>query len=66
MSMSSAFDPSKGRAIPEDQVSSDGLELDEDPLAALGIEIAVVPGGTADPAAAPSLRTDDEDPEPTR
>jgi hypothetical protein len=64
MSMSSAFDPSKGRAIPEDQVSSDGLELDEDPFAGLGIEIAVVPGGTADPAAAPTLRNED-DPEPT-
>jgi hypothetical protein len=51
MSMSSAFDPSKGRAIPEDQVSADGLELDEDPFAGLGIEIAVVSGGSADPAA---------------
>ncbi|PZE69782.1 MULTISPECIES: hypothetical protein [unclassified Curtobacterium] len=65
MSMSSAFDPSKGRAIPEDQVSSDGLELDEDPLAALGIEVAVVPGGTTDPTAAPVLRRDGEGPEPT-
>jgi hypothetical protein len=51
MSMSSAFDPSKGRVIPEDQISGDGLELDEDP-AALGIEFEVVSGGTADPAAA--------------
>ncbi|PZE87146.1 hypothetical protein [Curtobacterium sp. MCBD17_032] len=55
MSMSSAFDPSKGRAIPEDQVSSDGLELDEDP-AALGIRFDVVSGGSTDPAAAPVLR----------
>jgi hypothetical protein len=59
MSMSSAFDPSKGRAIPEDQVSSDGLELDEDP-AAFGIEIAVVPGATADPAATTVVHEQDE------
>jgi hypothetical protein len=65
MSMSSAFDPSKGRAIPEDQVSSDGLELDEDP-AAFGIRIEVVPGGTTDPTAAPALRDHGEDPDPTR
>lgn len=49
--MSSAFDPSKGLAIPEEQVTGDGLELDEDP-AALGIQFEVVSGGTADPAAA--------------
>jgi len=49
--MSSAFDPSKGLAIPEEQVTGDGLEVDEDP-AALGIQFEVVSGGTADPAAA--------------
>lgn len=49
--MSSAFDPSKDLAIPEEQVTGDGLELDEDP-AALGIQFEVVSGGTADPAAA--------------
>jgi hypothetical protein len=59
MSMSSAFDPSKGRAIPEDQASSDGLELDEDPVA-FGIEIAVVSGATADPAAATVVHEQDE------
>ncbi|PYY41462.1 hypothetical protein DEJ32_03660 [Curtobacterium sp. MCPF17_046] len=63
--MSSAFDPSKGRAIPEDQVSGDGLELDEDP-AAFGFRIEVVSGGTTDPTAAPTLRDHDEDPDPTR
>lgn len=54
MSMSSAFDPSQGRAIPEDQVSENGLELDEDPAHGLDIAIEVVSGAAADPAA-PSL-----------
>ncbi|MCP1503447.1 hypothetical protein J2Y89_002191 [Curtobacterium herbarum] len=60
MSMSSAFDPSKGLAIPEEQISDDGLELDEDP-AALGIQFEVVSGGTADPAAALPPREPGED-----
>jgi hypothetical protein len=64
MSMSSAFDPSKGLAIPEEQVSGDGLEIDEDP-AALGIRFDVVSGGTADPAAALPPREPDEDDAPT-
>lgn len=51
MSMSSAFDPSAGRAIPEDQVADDGLELDEDPARGMDIEVAVVSGAAADPAA---------------
>ena len=58
--MSSAFDPAKGLAIPEEQVSGDGLELDQDP-AALGIHFEVVSGGTADPAAALPPRGPDED-----
>lgn len=51
MSMSSAFDPSKGRAIPEDQVTENGLELDEDPARGLDIEVEVVSRAAADPAA---------------
>jgi len=51
MSMSSAFDPSKGRAIPEDQVTENGLELDEDPAHGLDIEVEVVSRAAADPAA---------------
>ncbi|MFJ3384871.1 MULTISPECIES: hypothetical protein [unclassified Curtobacterium] len=54
MSMSSAFDPSQGRAIPEDQVAEDGLELDQDPALGLDIAVEVVSGAAADPAA-PSL-----------
>ncbi|ROP63378.1 hypothetical protein [Curtobacterium sp. ZW137] len=54
MSMSSAFDPSQGRAIPEDQVAENGLELDQDPARGLDIEVEVVSGAAADPAA-PSL-----------
>jgi hypothetical protein len=59
MSMSSAFDPSKGLAIPEDRATEDGLELDEDP-ASLGIEIAVVSGATADPTATRIVREHDD------
>lgn len=40
MSIANAFDPSQGRAIPEDRVTEDGLELDRDP-AELGIEVEV-------------------------
>ncbi|ROS77642.1 hypothetical protein EDF24_0401 [Curtobacterium sp. PhB130] len=54
MSMSSAFDPSQGRAIPEDQVAENGLELDQDPARGLDIAVEVVSGAAADPAA-PSL-----------
>jgi hypothetical protein len=50
MSIANSFDPSGGRAIPEDQVREDGLELDEDP-AMLGISFDVVGGASADPAA---------------
>lgn len=51
MSMSSAFDPSQGRAIPEDQVTENGLELDQDPAHGLDIAVEVVSGAAADPAA---------------
>ncbi|OIH95471.1 hypothetical protein [Curtobacterium sp. MCBA15_001] len=54
MSMSSAFDPSKGMAIPEDEATENGLELDEDPAHGLDIAVEVVSGAAADPAA-PSL-----------
>ncbi|WP_248704111.1 hypothetical protein [Curtobacterium sp. MWU13-2055] len=50
MSIANSWDPSGGRAIPEDQVREDGLELDEDP-AMLGISFDVVGGASADPAA---------------
>lgn len=50
MSIANSFDPSGGRAIPEDQVKQDGLELDEDP-AMLGISFDVVGGASADPTA---------------
>ncbi|MBF4614407.1 hypothetical protein [Curtobacterium sp. VKM Ac-1376] len=50
MSIANSFDPSGGRAIPEDQVREDGLELDEDP-AMLGISFDVVGGASADPSA---------------
>ncbi len=50
MSIANSFDPSGGRAIPEDQTSENGLELDEDP-AILGISFDVVGGASADPAA---------------
>ncbi len=49
MSIANSFDPSQGRAIPEDQVSEDGLPLDEDTAAALGISFDVVGGASADP-----------------
>lgn len=49
MSIANSWDPSGGRAIPEDQVRQDGLELDEDP-AMLGISFDVVGGASADPA----------------
>lgn len=49
MSIANSFDPSHGRAIPEDQVSEDGLPLDEDTAAALGISFDVVGGASADP-----------------
>ncbi|OEI67573.1 hypothetical protein [Curtobacterium sp. ER1/6] len=50
MSFANSWDPSKGRAIPEDQVSQDGLELDEETAAELGISFDVVGGASADPA----------------
>ncbi|OII14802.1 hypothetical protein BIU96_09845 [Curtobacterium sp. MCBA15_008] len=50
MSIANSFDPSQGRAIPEDQLTESGLELDEDP-AMLGISFDVVGGASADPAA---------------
>ena len=50
MSIANSFDPSQGRAIPEDQLTESGLELDEDP-AMLGISFDVVDGASADPAA---------------
>ncbi len=49
MSFANSFDPSGGRAIPEDEVTEDGLELDADTAAALGISFDVVDGATADP-----------------
>lgn len=49
MSFANSWDPSSGRAIPEDQAKEDGLELDEDP-AMLGISFDVVGGASADPA----------------
>ncbi|MCA5923364.1 hypothetical protein [Curtobacterium oceanosedimentum] len=49
MSIANSFDPSGGRAIPEDQMSENRLELDEDP-AMLGISFDVVGGASADPA----------------
>lgn len=51
MSIANPFDPSQGRAIPEDQVEEDGLELDEESAAVLGISFDVVGGASADPAA---------------
>lgn len=50
MSIANSFDPSQGRAIPEDQLTEDGLELDEDP-SVLGISFDVVGGASADPTA---------------
>jgi len=50
MSIANSFDPSQGRAIPEDQVTEDGLELDAESAAELGITFDVVGGATADPA----------------
>ena len=50
MSIANSWDPSGGRAIPEDQVKEDGLELDEDTAAELGITFDVVGGASADPA----------------
>ncbi len=50
MSIANSWDPSGGRAIPEDQVKQDGLELDEDTAAELGITFDVVGGASADPA----------------
>lgn len=50
MSFASAWDPSKGRAVPEDKVDEDGLELDRDTAAELGISFDVVGGASADPA----------------
>uniref|UniRef100_A0A942SWQ8 Uncharacterized protein n=1 Tax=Neobacillus citreus TaxID=2833578 RepID=A0A942SWQ8_9BACI len=49
MSIANSFDPSQGRAIPEDQVTEDGLELDEEAAAELGISFDVVGGASADP-----------------
>ena len=49
MSFANAWDPSQGRAIPEDQASEDGLELDEKTAAELGISFDVVGGASADP-----------------
>ncbi|QCR44797.1 hypothetical protein C1N91_15890 [Curtobacterium sp. SGAir0471] len=50
MSFANAWDPSQGRAIPEDQATEDGLELDEDTAAELGISFDVVGGASADPS----------------
>ncbi|MFJ4295773.1 hypothetical protein ACRQ4C_17165 [Curtobacterium sp. SP.BCp] len=50
MSIANSWDPSGGRAIPEDQVKEDGLELDEDTAAELGISFDVVGGASSDPA----------------
>ncbi|WP_139199257.1 hypothetical protein [Curtobacterium sp. MCBA15_013] len=50
MSIANSWDPSGGRAIPEDQVKEDGLELDEESAAELGITFDVVGGASADPA----------------
>jgi hypothetical protein len=55
MSIANSWDPSGGRAIPEDQVRQDGLELDEDPAmlgipSIAGISFDVVGGASADPA----------------
>lgn len=49
MSIANSWDPSGGRAIPEDQVKEDGLELDEETAAELGISFDVVGGASADP-----------------
>ncbi len=49
MSIANSFDPSQGKAIPEDQVQQDGLELDEQTAAELGISFDVVGGASADP-----------------
>jgi len=49
MSFANAWDPSKGRAIPEDQVSEDGLVLDEETAAELGISFDVGGGASSDP-----------------
>lgn len=49
MSIANPFDPSQGRAIPEDQVDEAGLELDEESAAELGITFDVVGGASADP-----------------
>lgn len=49
MSIANSFDPSQGRAIPEDQATEDGLELDAETAAAMGISFDVVGGASADP-----------------
>lgn len=49
MSIANSFDPSQGKAIPEDQVQQDGLELDAQTAAELGISFDVVGGASADP-----------------
>lgn len=55
MSIANSFDPSNGRAIPEDQPSENGLELDRDP-ADLGIsfDVDVVGAASADPTSVPT------------
>lgn len=50
MSIANSFDPSQGRALPEDQVTENGLELDAETAAELGITFDVVGGASADPA----------------
>ncbi|KQS10019.1 hypothetical protein DEJ13_16895 [Curtobacterium sp. MCLR17_007] len=65
MSMSSAFDPSKGLAIPEDKATENGLELDQDPAHGLDIAVEVVSGAAADPAA-PALFLEPQTPSAVR
>lgn len=62
--MSSAFDPSKGLAIPEETATENGLELDQDPALGLDIAVEVVSGDAADPAAAAMFLEPQSSPRP--
>jgi hypothetical protein len=55
MSIANSFDPSNGRAIPEDQQTEDGLELDRDPAdVGISFDVDVVGAASADPTAVPT------------
>jgi hypothetical protein len=59
MSIANSFDPSQGRAIPEDQVTENGLELDQDPAdVGISFDVDVVGGASADPTTVPTADLD--------